>query len=65
MKTIDIKEGARLLHTRSKAFRDRYFKAYGSMAIRISDSSYMMTRHTLPLSGIRENDVNLYDINSG
>ena len=65
MKTIDIKEGARLLHTRSKAFRDRYFKAYGSMAIRISDSSYMMTRHTLPLSGIRESDVNLYDINSG
>lgn len=58
-------EGKKLLLTRSKAFRDRYFKAYGRMALRVGSDSYLMTRNTLPLSGIRESDIHLYDINTG
>lgn len=57
-----ISRGKELILNRSNAFNNRYFCAYGHIALQVDDFYYLMTKENLPLSDIREEDINVYEL---
>lgn len=62
---MDYKTGKETILKRSKAFHERYSKAYGQIILRLDDDTYLMTRENLTLSDINESDIDLFDIKTG
>lgn len=62
---MDYQTGKELILKRSNAFHERYSKAYGQIILRLDDNTYLMTNENLPLSDIKESDIDLYDIKTG
>ena len=62
---MNYKEGKEIIVNRSNAFVTRYFRAYGQLVLRLNSHSYLMSRENLLLNSIKDEDINLYNINTG
>ncbi len=62
---MDYNKGITAVVNSAKAFSDRFRTPYGKLILRLDDESYLMSDENLKLSALTENDVKLYDINTG
>lgn len=62
---MDYNKGISAVVNAAKAFTDRFRRPYGQLILRLDDDSYLMSNENLKLSRITENEVKLFDINTG
>ena len=61
---MDYEKGIEIMMNALKGFHGRFKKMYGQAAMRLDDSTYLMTEGNYPLSGISEDGIVVCDINS-